>query len=109
LLLRRAGGDRLALRRIVVAARLVRVAAVAVVLTVLRHRSYPFELLPSDCGRARVWLCDPVERRGFGLCGSRSSPCFGESILLTSSWPFLTTSASLGRDSCLTSWHNACW
>src|SRR4051812_19813535 len=56
--------------------------------------SYPLELLPSDCGRARVWLPDPPFRLILGASGSRGSPCLGESILLTSSWPFLTMRVS---------------
>src|SRR5438067_7515969 len=69
---------------------------------------YPFELLPSEGGRARVWLRDPVERLGFGPCGSRGSPCLGESILLTSSWPFLTIGALPASDSCQRLWQDAC-
>src|SRR5690242_11053051 len=32
---------------------------------------YPLELLPSDCGRARVWLCEPPLRLILGAFGSR--------------------------------------
>src|SRR5438105_1625575 len=54
---------------------------------------YPLEL-PSDCGLARDWLCEPSPLcLILGSFGLRSSPCRGESILLTCSCPFLTMKA----------------
>src|SRR5215208_2060964 len=48
------------------------------------------ELLPSDGGRARVWLWEPPLCFILGSFGLRSSPWRGESLRLTCSWPFFT-------------------